>query len=72
MGTDRTLEAQLRDAILAAPVSRYVLSRASGVDEGTLSRFVRGERTLTLPTASKVAAALGLELCKMPRERKGG
>jgi hypothetical protein len=34
------------------------------VDHGQLSRFVRGERTLTLPVAARVCEALGPELVK--------
>jgi plasmid maintenance system antidote protein VapI len=40
----------------------YALADASGVPRGTLSRFMRGERDLTLATAGKVLAALGLRV----------
>ncbi len=56
------IEEQLRQAILGAAMTRADLSRATGVSEGILSRFVRCERTLRLDTAAKVAAALGLRL----------
>jgi hypothetical protein len=34
------------------------VTRASGVDSGTLSRFMRGSRTITLPAAERILAAL--------------
>ena len=60
------IEEQLRQAILGADVTRADLARASGVSEGILSRFVRGERTLRLDTAATLAAALGLSLTGGP------
>ena len=65
------IEAQLRQAVLDAGISRYQLADLSGVTEGQLSRFVRRERTLTLPAAAKVAVVLGLELRPAKRQQKG-
>ncbi len=45
------------------------IERATGISNAVLSRFVRGERTLTLPTADKLARHLGLELVKRERRR---
>lgn len=56
------IQEQLRRAILKAPMSRYVLSRLTGVSEGVLSHFVNRNRSITMDTAAKLAAALGLEL----------
>jgi transcriptional regulator with XRE-family HTH domain len=39
------------------------LGERTGVDHGRLSRFLRGQRTLTLPAAARVCAVLGLQLC---------
>jgi transcriptional regulator with XRE-family HTH domain len=39
------------------------LGERTGVDHGRLSRFLRGQRTLTLPAAASVCAVLGLQLC---------
>lgn len=68
------IEDQLRAAILASDMSRYRLSKLSGVSEGQLSRFVMDRddprhRTLTLASAARVAEVLGLEL--RPKRRKG-
>ncbi len=56
------IESQLREAIANAPMSLSELAGRCNVDKGTLSRFVRGERTMTLTTAARVATILGLEV----------
>ncbi|MFC1633653.1 helix-turn-helix domain-containing protein [Planctomycetota bacterium] len=56
------IESQLRLAITEAKLSRHRLSQLSGVDRAQLSYFVQGKRTLTLRSAEKIAAVLGLEL----------
>ena len=71
----RNIEDRLQDAIRASAMSRYRLSKLSGVSEGQLSRFVMDRddprhRTLTLTSAARVAEVLGLDL--MPRKEKGG
>jgi transcriptional regulator with XRE-family HTH domain len=38
------------------------IARKAGVSQGQLSRFMRDERTLTLPVAEKVCRVLGLSL----------
>lgn len=58
----------LRAAIAASGLSLNELRRRCGVDHGQLSRFVRGERDLTLTNAGRVAGALGLAL--LPAEAK--
>ena len=45
------------------------LARKAGVQASALSRFVNGERTLTLPTADKVAQALGLRLVDATKKK---
>ena len=56
------LEAQLRQAMADSGMAQKELSALSGVDSGQLSRFTKGERTLTLRSAEKMAGVLGLEL----------
>jgi len=58
----KDIEGQLRRAILKSEMSRYRLSKLTGVSDGVLSNFVNGKRTVTLTTAAKLAKALGLEL----------
>lgn len=62
---------QLRVAILAAGENRHRIALATGVQESTLSRFVRGERGLDLTSVDKLAAYLGLELVPKGRNAKG-
>lgn len=61
-----TLSDALRAAIAADPRSGRELGAAAGVPQPSISRFLTGERDLSLASASKLAAALGLEL--RPRE----
>lgn len=59
---DAGLEVQLRQAIADSPLNRNQLGFLSGVDPGQLSRFARGQRTLTLRSAERVAHVLELKL----------
>jgi len=56
------IEEQLRQAIINSHMSRYKISKLSGVGQAELSLFVNRKRTLTLTTAAKVADVLGLDL----------
>lgn len=53
---------QLRRAIAGCGLSMNQLGKAAGVNQAQLSRFLRAERTLTMPTAAKLCAYLGLRL----------
>ena len=64
-----TISQVLRKAMTKSSESLADLQRATGISDAVLSRFVRGERTLTLPTADKLARHLGLELVKRERRR---
>jgi transcriptional regulator with XRE-family HTH domain len=52
----------LRRAIRTSGRSLGELGEASGVSAGQLSRFVRGQRSLTLPAAEKLCEVLHLQL----------
>ena len=56
------LERQLRDAVNKSGLSLNEIERRCGVSHAVLSRFLRGDRTLTLPIASKLCQLLGLRL----------
>ena len=62
------LEKQLLAAIKRSGISMYRLAKNSGVSEPVLSRFISGQRDITLTTASKITEALGLVL--MPKKRR--
>ncbi|HUS44725.1 MAG TPA: helix-turn-helix transcriptional regulator [Phycisphaerae bacterium] len=66
------MERQLTKAIVESPLSLNQLAARCGVDVSVLSRFARGERTMTLPTAARVAKVLGLELKPAKRRPKKG
>jgi len=65
---DMPLARQLQAAIAATGQSLYSIAQASGVAAPVLQRFVNGERGITLETAGKLAAYLGLGL--LPEARK--
>ncbi len=56
------LEAIVKSAVEKSGLSLAELARQSGVSHPQLSRFMRGERTLTLTSATKLFEALGLEV----------
>jgi len=64
----KDIEQQLRDAILTSGISRYRLSKQTGVSQATLSLFVNGHQSLNLTTAAKLARALGLEFRRVPKK----
>jgi DNA-binding phage protein len=58
---------QLREAVRGSGRSLTQLGKDSGVPVPSLSRFMKGERTLTLPAVSKLCDTLGLQLAKVRR-----
>jgi transcriptional regulator with XRE-family HTH domain len=58
----QTVSEQLRQAIANAPMNRHQIAEKTGIADSVLSRFVRGERGLTLESVDKLAAYFGLEL----------
>lgn len=65
------LEQALRTSIEKSGLSLNELAKRSGVDKASLSRFASGERSLTLGTATKIMAVLGITVAG-PKRRKGG
>lgn len=55
---------ELQQAIRESGLSLNQIGKQTGVSEAQLSRFVRGQRTLTLPAAAKLCVFLGLRLAK--------
>jgi DNA-binding phage protein len=54
----------LKEAIRDSGRSLNQIGKAAGIGHDRLSRFMRGERDLTLTSAEKVCEALGLRLTK--------
>jgi transcriptional regulator with XRE-family HTH domain len=68
----RTLSEQLRDAIEKAGVSRYEISKATGVSQSTLSKFVLGTRPgLSFDAMDRIGEYLGLVLVKKQPKKRG-
>jgi transcriptional regulator with XRE-family HTH domain len=59
----------LRRAIRDCGMTRYAISVRTGVAQSTLSRFMKGERGLSLSAIDRLMDALGLEI--RPRKRRG-
>jgi transcriptional regulator with XRE-family HTH domain len=53
------LAESLREVIRASGKSAGQLAAASTVDKGIITRFLRGERSITVETADKLLAGLG-------------
>lgn len=65
-----TVTATLRAALERCGETRYQVSKATGIPESTLSRFVVGGKTLRGETIDKLADHLGLALT--PKGRTSG
>lgn len=53
---------QLRNAVRECGTTRYALAKQLAISESTLSRFLSGERGLTLDLVDKLADVLGLQV----------
>jgi transcriptional regulator with XRE-family HTH domain len=60
----------LRRAIRECGMTRYAISVRTGIDQATLSRFMKRERGLSLAAIDKLMDALGLEVRPRKRGRK--
>lgn len=66
----KTLSEQLRDAIEKARITRYELSKITGVSQSTLSKFMLRQRPgLSFDAMDRVGLALGLVIVKQPKKR---
>ena len=73
MNTKRKpISEQLRDAILNADISRYRISKRTGVTEAALSRFVNRVAGLSLDSIDKIGGCLELEITTRARKPSKG
>ena len=74
MGRKRLkLSDQIRQAVETCGMTRYAISQETGIDQATLSRFVSGERGLSLATLDRLADFLDLNITIGKRRKsKGG
>lgn len=61
----------IRSAFADSGMSRFELSKRSGVSYSVTHRFITGERSVRLETADKMLAGLGLEV-RLVQSRKRG
>jgi ribosome-binding protein aMBF1 (putative translation factor) len=61
-----TLTDALKAAIEESGLTCYRIAKATGIDTANLGRFIRGELSLRLDKADKLAAYLGLRLVPDP------
>lgn len=72
MSKPKPFSEQLRAALKECGQTRYAVSKATGISQPTLSRFVNGERGLPLKTIDRLCEHLGLELVARRQSKKGG
>ena len=60
--TPKPLSEQLREAILNADISRYRISKETGLTQAGLSRFVNHVAGLSFDSIDKIGECLGLEI----------
>jgi plasmid maintenance system antidote protein VapI len=65
------LAATIRRAIKQSGLTPYRVATDADVDRAIMTRFVNGQRGLTLDTASRICDMLGLELRPVRRKVKG-
>ena len=63
---------QLRRAVRESELTRYAISVRTGIDQGTLCRFIRGERGISLDSVDKLMDCLGLEIRPRRHKREEG
>jgi DNA transposition AAA+ family ATPase len=61
-----SLSDELRQAIERSGVTRYSIWQQTGIDQGSLSKFMDGERGLGLESIDKLAELLGLHIVAKP------
>ena len=66
--SEAPLAVELQQIILGSGMSLNQLGKETGVSQAQLSRFVRGNRTLTLPAVDKICSFFGLKLVRKAKE----
>ena len=67
MGRSKAFDDQLRDIIRKCGRSRYEISKATGIDQATLSKFMLGERGLSMKVLNALAEYLKLTVVQKRR-----
>lgn len=64
MRKQKTMTDEVRESVEQSGMSRYAICKATGISEAAMSRFMRGQRGLTLYTLDRLAAFLDLHIRK--------
>ena len=64
------LAKQIKAAYSKSGMTRFVLTKRSGVSYAIVHRFISDDRGITIDTASKLCETLGLELTSVTAKRK--
>lgn len=64
------LERLLQEALKESKLNTHELADISGVSQAIIWRFLNGERSITLPTASKLIESLDLEITFKPKRKR--
>ena len=67
----KTLTEQLRRLVLNCGKSRYQIAKETGIDESALSRFVSGERGVSMTVLDKLGECLGLAIVQAKTPKRG-
>ncbi len=65
-----SLSDELRQAIERSGMTRYSIWQQTGIDQGSLSKFMDGERGLGLESIDKLAELLGLHIAAEPERHR--
>jgi hypothetical protein len=68
-GNRKPLSDELREAVERSGLSRYSIWQQTGIDQGSLSKFMDGERGLGMESIDKLADLLGLHICAADAKR---
>lgn len=70
-GKPKTVSEWIRAAIETSDVSRYRIAHDCDIAESSLSRFMAGERGLSMQAIDTLAEYFGLEFVAKRRSKKG-
>jgi DNA transposition AAA+ family ATPase len=65
-----SLSDELRQAIERSGVSRYSIWQQTGIDQGSLSKFMDGERGLGMESIDQIAELLRLHIVAKPESSR--
>ncbi len=63
---------QIRKAIEDSELSRYGISKATGISQGDLSNFIHGKKMISLRGLDKIADLLDLHVLEIKNSNKKG